>query len=187
MEDLHFLPSLASLSDAAENQSWQSVLCSAQACSFVRWCQQGSSFFQYLTLVPTGPDPQELGFLPRSWGVLWVDRSRASRTSKKNLRAAFCPPTPGSYCLSSPANFILSFISQSGISKLAENANLSKWEQSSFINFGMNLLTPKILAPRSRFQASTTRHQGSYYPGTRFLHLQFLESMIFASYFASFA
>ena len=81
-----------------------------------------------LSLVPTGPDPQELGFLPRSWGVLWVDRSRASRTSKKNLRAAFCPPTPGSYCLSSPANFILSFISQSGISKLAENANLSKWE-----------------------------------------------------------
>ena len=79
-------------------------------------------------LVPIGPDPQELGFLPRSWGVLWVDRSRASRTSKKNLRAAFCPPTPGSYCLSSPANFISSFISQSGISKLAENANLSKWE-----------------------------------------------------------
>ena len=66
--------------------------------------------------------------IPRSWGVLWVDRSRASRTSKKNLRAAFCPPTPGSYCLSSPANFISSFISQSGISKLAENANLSKWE-----------------------------------------------------------
>ena len=28
-------------------------------------------------LVPTGPDPQELGFLPRSWGVIWVTLGRS--------------------------------------------------------------------------------------------------------------